>query len=142
MAVDLERAERVCKIIESTTKGLTRICKDEKENPDFPCEASFYRWLNDSEDLRERYARAKSDQAERLVDEMLEIADDSDLDAIADDEGNKRLNSEFVQRSKLRIDTRKWIASKLKPKKFGDKIELDHKGGIRIVAVTPEDERI
>lgn len=122
-----EKVERVCRVIETTNKGVCRICKDEADNPDFPSEDAFYRWRNESEDLKERYARAKSDQSELLVDEMLEIADDKER------EPNCR---------RVSIDTRKWIASKLKPKKFGDKLELDHKGGIKIVAVTSEDEQL
>ncbi len=49
-----------------------------------------------------------------------------------DDEGYK-LNGEHVQRSRLRIDTRKWLAGKLKPKKYGDRINLDHAGEIKTV---------
>jgi hypothetical protein len=142
MAYDQERAERVCTLIETTTKGVTRICSEHEDDPDFPGESLFYKWLNESEDLRERYARAKSGQADLLVDEMLDIADDSDRDTLVDDEGKERLNSEFVQRSRLRIDTRKWIASKLKPKKYGDRITQDHTGGISIITATAEDEQI
>jgi hypothetical protein len=64
-----------------------------------------------------------------MAEEMLEIADDAKNDWMErqDDEGGNigwRLNGDHVQRSRLRIDTRKWLASKLKPKKYGDKLEL------------------
>ena len=118
------RIEAVCQEIESSTKGVTRICKQ----PGFVSESVFYKLLNDSQKAQERYARAKSDQADRLVDEMLEIADESAGDLIVDEDGNERVNNEVVQRARLRIDTRKWIASKLKPKAYGDKVTQEHTG--------------
>jgi hypothetical protein len=75
------------------------------------------------------YARAKEQQADLLAEEIIEIADDSSKDLQGyDDYNNPIENKEFVNRSKLRVDARKWVASKLKPKKYGDKLELD--GGI------------
>ena len=90
-------------------------------------------WLSRDDELSERYARAKELQAEMMAEEILTIADDSSDDEIfifADTKGGKpakvTMNAEFVQRSKLRVDARKWVASKLLPKKYGDKINLEH----------------
>ena len=62
-----------------------------------------------------------------MCDEIMEIADDSsnDIDRI-DDFGNPIENREFISRSRLRVESRKWLASKLKPKKYGDKQSIDH----------------
>jgi len=86
-----------------------------------------------------QYARAKEESADALAEEMLEIADDGRNDWMArnggtDDEGNARentyvLNGEHIQRSRVRIDTRKWLASKLKPKKYGDRVDLTNSDG-------------
>lgn len=116
--------EKVCAVVETCTKGIARIC----EAGDLISEAKFFALLAESEERKERYARAKDSQADIMVQEMLEIADDSSNDSIVDEDGNERINSEFVQRSKLRVDTRKWIASKLKPKKYGDKVQQEISG--------------
>ncbi len=57
-------------------------------------------------------------QIETLVDEIIDIADDSSNDRIIDD-GRERCNGEYIARSRLRVDTRKWLASKLAPKIYG-----------------------
>jgi hypothetical protein len=76
----------------------------------------------------QQYARAREVQADTLVDEILEIADDGTNDWMAregkDGEAGWALNGEHVQRSKLRVDSRKWFASKVAPKKYGEKLEL------------------
>ena len=74
----------------------------------------------DSE-FSEQYAKAKRCQVELLVDEILEIADDSSQDNSVNDQGNIAFNAERVARSRLRIDTRKWIACKLIPRVYGAK---------------------
>ena len=47
-------------------------------------------------------------------------------------------NSESVQRSKLRVDTRKWLMSKLAPKKYGEKVDLEHSGEVAIKRVVSD----
>jgi hypothetical protein len=78
--------------------------------------------LNTSEDKKAQYARARDERADRIFEEILEIADESNKDTLITDNGIT-INSEFVQRSRLRIDARKWYLSKMLPKKFGDKVE-------------------
>ena len=68
------------------------------------------------ESFAERYARARTTQMEAMAEEILAISDD--------DEAEK-------QRSKLRVDTRKWLMSKLAPKKYGDKLDLNHSGSVK-----------
>ncbi|OZI26935.1 terminase [Bordetella genomosp. 9] len=81
------------------------------------------RWLADNAVFREQYARAREAQADKLAEEILSIADDGLNDTYVDDEGNKRTDHDVVARSRLRVDARKWLASKMAPKKYGDKIE-------------------
>jgi uncharacterized transporter YbjL len=87
-----------------------------------------FRWLESNETFREQYARAREAQADTLADEILEISDDGSNDwmtrAGKDQELAWQLNGEHVQRSRLRVDSRKWFASKVAPKKYGDKLEL------------------
>jgi hypothetical protein len=71
------------------------------------------------------YARAKQRQVELLVDEIITISDDSSEDDSVDLDGNMFVNNVRVTRAKLRIDTRKWLAAKLAPRLYGDKIQTE-----------------
>ncbi len=68
-------------------------------------------------------------QADSLFDEALEIADATSGDWSTDKDGKKTLDHEHVQRSRLRVDTRKWAAGKLAPKRYGDKLQHTGEGG-------------
>jgi len=70
---------------------------------------TIYRWLRERGDFHKRYARAHDDRADTLADEMVDIADEA-----------ARGTMEEIQAARLRVDTRKWIAAKLKPTKWGD----------------------
>lgn len=75
------------------------------------------------------YARAREACVEALADEIMDISDDGRNDWMVkhgDDNPGWILNGEHVQRSKLRVDTRKWLLSKIAPKKYGDKVAMEH----------------
>ena len=84
------------------------------------------------EEYRRKYARATSIRADRIFEEMLDIADDGTNDwaerSRADGSTYTELDHEHVQRSKLRIDARKWVLAKMNPKKYGDKVEVSGPG--------------
>ena len=123
-----ELADKICEEISTSNKGLRTICKELGIST-----MTVLRWLSDEEkkDFRVQYARAKEEQADHLAEEILEIADDSTRDdkTILDKQGNPIIveNTEWTKRSQLRVDARKWIASKLKPKKYGDKLQTENK---------------
>lgn len=83
--------------------------------------------------------RACELRAEALLDEMFDIADDTSKDVIEEDLGdgivNTRVNHEVIQRSRLRYDARKWLVTKLNPKKYGDKVDVTS-GGDKIQTPT------
>jgi hypothetical protein len=118
-------------------RSLRSICKDEG----MPSTATVFRWLREHPEFQEQYARAKREGVEALVDEIPDIADDGSNDWMeklnADGEQiGWTLNGEHVQRSKLRIDARKWIAAKLAPKLYGEKVDLNHGGSVTYVIET------
>ena len=119
-------------------ESLRSVCRDEA----MPDKSTVLRWLGDKENgaFRDQYARAREMQADALFDEALEIANDGSNDWMEqfDKDGEAsgwKLNGEHVQRSKLRVDTYKWAAGKLAPKKYGDRLDLRH-GGNALPAVT------
>lgn len=89
-------------------KSLTSICKQDR----FPSYSTVMNWLGDEKHkaFLEKYTRARDCQADYVGEEILEIADDSTLP---------------VDERRIKIDTRKWYAGKMKPKKYGDKLQQD-----------------
>jgi len=88
-----------------------------------PNASTFYEWLESSEELSKRYARACEARQDNKFEEILEIADD-DSDIFFDEQGNKRVDASAVQKKRLQIDARKWQLSKENPKKYGDKLDV------------------
>ena len=89
-------------------------------------------WTVANEAFSGQYARARAAGYALLADELVEIADDSTNDTFVDDNGNQRTNTEVVARSRLRVDTRKWMLSKMLPKVFGEKTSLEVGGTVRV----------
>ena len=89
---------------------------------DMPAKITINQWRNKYPEFAAQYAQAKISQIETLVDEIIDIADDAAQDEIINDQGARVCNSEFIARSRLRIDTRKWLAAKLIPRLYGDKM--------------------
>ncbi len=119
-----ELADKICEAIANSNRGLVSICKQDG----FPSRITVHEWINTIPEFSNKYARAKEDQAEFLAEEMLEIADDSSKDTTTNERGKPIEDKEWTNRSRLRVDTRKWIASKLKPKKYGDKLDVTTDG--------------
>jgi hypothetical protein len=86
-------------------------------------------------DFEEQYARARELQAEMFGDELKEIADNGENDWMEDNRPycqGWRQNGEAVARSRLRFDQRRWWMSKVLPQRYGDKIGVEHSGGINV----------
>ena len=92
-----------------------------------PAQSTVFKWLNEQKEFSEQYARAREAQADLMADEILEIADETERDTIQTDSGEKA-NTEWISRSRLRVDARKWLASKMAPKKYGDKVTAEVTG--------------
>ena len=99
------------KMLEEIASGRSVIgmCREEEWTPNAD---TWYRWLYKIEGLSDRYTRAKAFQSEREADIILDIADNA--------------TNQDYQVARLRVDARKWIASKLLPNKYGDRQSVDH----------------
>ena len=111
-------------------ESLRQICGD----GDVPSASTVFVWLSQDEAFSEQYARAREAQADALFDDILSIADDGTNDWMerknADGENiGWQENGEALRRSQLRVEARKWMAGKLKPKKYGDRITQEHELG-------------
>lgn len=119
-------ARRICHQL-MMQKSLREICKQ----PDMPNMSTVIRWLSNPAmtEFREQYYYARRVAAELFVDEIFEIADDgsNDWKPRYDKDGNlidHVPDNEAIQRSRVRIDARKWYASKLVPRIYGDKVDV------------------
>lgn len=116
-----ELAEKICHRVATSSDGLTKICGEFDVD-----HATVSRWKQNNLEFRDMYARAKEEQVELLVEEILSISDESKNDTLTV-EGKETANHEWISRSRLRVDSRKWLAAKLLPKKYGDKLDIEHK---------------
>lgn len=125
----VEIAAEVCtKLAEG--RSLRDVCSDE----DLPAESTIRLWaLEDRNGFSAQYARAREIGYHSMADELLEISDDGRNDWMVrrgEDDAGWQANGEHIQRSRLRVDTRKWMLSKVLPKVYGDKLALtDSDGG-------------
>jgi len=84
-----------------------------------------FRWLEDHEYFKQQYARARQVQAEVWADEIVQISNKPNVGirTKTTDRGTEVIEGDNVERSKLQVDARKWVAAKLLPKKYGDHTE-------------------
>lgn len=119
-------ADAICDEI-ATGRSVLQICSD----PDFPGERTVYRWLELHEAFRQKYARAREFQAEHYASEIVALAD-TPVEArkvVIKADGSEEITiGDAVDRTRLQIDARKWYASKLNPKKYGDKVQAEVSG--------------
>lgn len=99
----------------SAGKSLSTVLRD----PDLPSWPMFYAMLEQDPKLRQAYDKAVQDRADRMADEILEL---SDMEMPEGLEG--AMASAWVQQKRMQVDARKWIASKLKPRTYGDRIDV------------------
>ena len=108
-------AAKICARM-SEGESLRSVCRSDG----FPVLSTVFLWIGKYPEFSEQYKLAMASRADAWFEDMIEIADDGRNDFMETEQGEK-FNSEHVQRSRLRLDTRKWMLSKMLPKKYGDK---------------------
>lgn len=111
-----ELFQSICEKIATSSIGLSEVCDSFNISS-----RTFFRWIADDEDLRHKYTSAREEQAEFLADEIVKISNGEGLDA------TPFVGKNYIDRDRLKVEARKWVAAKLKPKKYGDKIEQETK---------------
>jgi hypothetical protein len=115
-----ELAAEICRQL-ADGNTLRRVCRDDG----MPSEATVRGWaMEDRDGFSAQYARAREIGYHAMADEALDISDDGTNDTYLDEDGNRRTDQDVIARSRLRVDTRKWLLSKALPKVYGDKLEL------------------
>lgn len=123
-----ELASKICAEL-AMGRSLRSVCKDEA----LPCVATIFNWFRVHPEFLEQYTRAKEESADAMAEECLDIADDGTNDYMErlDKDGEcvgYQVNGEHIQRSRLRVETRKWLMAKMKPKKYGEKVVQEQTG--------------
>lgn len=122
-----EIAAEVCERI-AVGRSIRSIVTDD----DMPAERTIYQWLQAHEEFAQQYARARAAQADVMAEEILDIADNGTNDYVTRTNGSgeefEAVDYDHIARSKLRVDARKWLMSKMAPKKYGDKITQEVTG--------------
>ncbi len=134
-----ELAEHICRRL-AAGETLRAICRDDE----MPSAPTVRLWvLEDREGFADQYARAREVGYHMMAEEVIELSDDSSRDTIEGKDGDERANSEWIARSRLRFDARRWLLSKALPKIYGDKLELGGPGGgplvVQVVKFEPDD---
>jgi len=129
--------EIMSKVFKRVAQGesLRSVCRDKA----MPCIQSILTWIGQKPGLLEQYEAARQTAADVFADEIVEIADEEPRDE------NGKIDPGAVQRNRLRVDARKWIACKLKPKRYGDRVEHTGEGAsvtINLVSGVPQPKTI
>jgi len=114
-----ELADTICLRL-ACGESMRSVCRDKG----MPSMQTVWRWLREKRDFREQYDYAKQESADAMAEDALGIADEA-FDVII---GNDKSDGARVQAKKLAVDTRKWMMSKMKPKKYGDKVDITSDG--------------
>jgi hypothetical protein len=93
-----------------------------------PAHPTVLSWVDENKEFSDQYARARELGYQGLADELLDIADDGRNDKFRDDDGHVTVDHDVIARSRLRVDTRKWLLSKMLPKVYGDRQTHEHTG--------------
>ena len=121
MAFNQVAADAVCALLEEG-KSLRAACKELELTP-----SHILQWSKDNKDFAEQYARAREVGYKLLADEIIDIADEKEVQVRYDGEDTTLdLSPTAIARNRLRVDTRKWMLSKMLPKIYGDKLDMNH----------------
>lgn len=123
-----EVADLICERL-AEGESLRTICLDDA----LPDRRTVIRWKNANETFRHQYARARDEQAELYADDIVDISDDGTNDYVERTRKDGSVEAvpdyDHIARSRLRVDSRKWLLSKLKPGTYGDKIQHANAAG-------------
>lgn len=104
-------------------ESLKAICEDD----DMPARSTVFKWLAENKQFSDMYARAREEQADAIFDEIIAIADTPMIGekTKTGKDGNVEVQTgDMIEHRRLQVDARKWMAGKLRPKKYGEKLEL------------------
>lgn len=118
-------ADTLCERLASGL-SLRKICR----NKAMPNKATVFRWLGQNAEFSDQYARAREAQADLYVDEMVDLSDTPQIGRKTKRTVDGKLEvmtADMIEHRRLQIETRKWVAARMRPKKYGDKLDVEQK---------------
>ena len=122
-------AEEICRRL-ALGESLVRICATDG----MVDISTVFRWLDTKPEFRDMYARAREAQAEFYANQIIDIADETPITEQPDPDGGVtiRIDAAGVQRNKLRVDARKWVAAKLLPGSTTERMLNEVRGNLAV----------
>jgi len=117
-----EVADEICRRL-AQGEPLAQICRDDN----MPAVRTVSDWKKASEAFSADFVRAREEGFDQIAADCLDIADETSNDTLSTEHGD-RPNTEWISRSKLRIETRLKLLAKWDPKRYGEKITQEHTG--------------
>lgn len=121
-----ELADSICERL-ALGESMRTVCAQE----DMPSMSSVFKWLRENEEFSQQYVKAKEESSDAMAEDLLHIADTpvmGEIKTIKPDGSVEIKQDEMLGHRRLQVDTRKWLMSKMKPKKYGDKIDMTTDG--------------
>lgn len=121
-----ELADRICELL-ADGQSMRTVCAQE----DMPAMSSVFKWLRENEEFSQQYAKAKEESSDAMAEDLLHIADTpvmGEIKTIKPDGTVEIKQDEMLGHRRLQVDTRKWLMAKMKPKKYGDKLDMTTNG--------------
>lgn len=114
-----ELAHRVLHRISTSTEGLEKLCETHE---DLPNKSTVYEWLLNNQEFSDAFKRARVIQTQLCIQELESV---TDAEFYYDEKGVKRYDAALVAQRRLKVETRKWLASKIIPSVYGDKMTVE-----------------
>lgn len=119
-----EIVDIVCERI-ADGESLRSICGDVT----LPSKATIFKWLSQNKDFADQYAHARDAQADAMADDILHISNTPciGVKTTTKSTGIETIEGDMIEHRRLQVDARKWLAARMAPKKYGDRIDLNAK---------------
>lgn len=136
MYSEKQRTEIINEICDRISKGESLRSVLRSEN--MPSLSNFFAWIDSNKEFQNQYARATELRADTIFEDILSISDSTENDVIELPDGKEVVNHNVINRDRLRVDARKWMLSKMMPKKYGDALKVEHDGSLEITVKPPQ----
>ena len=117
-----ELCARICEVVATTPAGMSTICE---MYPDIPNIETIRLWRYRYPEFSAKFNEAKAKQSELMAESLEDVIKDVNQHHFIDERGARRVDTGIMNQARLLVDTRKWIATKLAPKIYGDHKYVD-----------------
>lgn len=120
-------------------KGLRTVLREMEGGPSV---GVVLGWISEDEKLAERYTRARALCLDAMAEDIIDIADTARIGrkSVSKATGMEITEGDMVERSRLQVESRKWLMAKLAPHKYGERQHIEHSGSIGLEGLIAGDD--